>query len=97
MQGSGQELIDFVYVNDRGDTFHRHHAFEGVIPNLERRYRDTESSSVREELAKYLASHRCPECDGTRLRLEARHVFVDHKSLAHITDMPVGEAHQYFL
>jgi excinuclease ABC subunit A len=96
LQGSGQELIDFVYVNDRGDSFHRHHTFEGVIPNLERRYKDTESSSVREELAKYLASHKCPECDGARLRREARHVFVDHKNLPQITDMPVGEAHQYF-
>lgn len=96
LYGSGEELVDFVYINDRGDSFHRHHAFEGVIPNLERRYRDTESSSVREELAKYLASHKCPECDGTRLRLEARHVFVDNKNLPQITDMPVGDAHQYF-
>jgi len=96
LYGSGQEDIDFLYVNDRGDTFHRHHAFEGVIPNLERRYRDTESNSVREDLAKYLASQKCPECEGTRLRLEARSVYVDNKTLPQITDLPVGDAHQYF-
>ncbi|MBC6905697.1 excinuclease ABC subunit UvrA [Saccharophagus sp. K07] len=96
LYGSGDEVIDFVYVNDRGDSFHRHHVFEGVIPNLERRYRDTESSSVREDLAKYLASQACPECEGARLKLEARHVFVDNKTLPQITNMPVGDAHQYF-
>lgn len=96
LYGSGDDIIDFVYVNDRGDSFHRHHAFEGVIPNLERRYRDTESNSVREDLSKYLASQTCPECEGTRLKAEARHVFVDNKTLPQITEMPVGDAHQYF-
>jgi excinuclease ABC subunit A len=96
LYGSGQEVIDFVYVNDRGDSFHRHHAFEGIIPNLERRYRDTESNSVREDLAKYLANQKCPECEGTRLKQEARHVYVDNRTLPDIADMPVGEAHQYF-
>jgi excinuclease ABC subunit A len=96
LYGSGQDVIDFIYINDRGDSFHRHHAFEGVIPNLERRYRDTESNSVREELAKYLASQKCPDCDGTRLKLEARSVYVDNKTLPQIADLPVGAAHQYF-
>jgi excinuclease ABC subunit A len=94
--GSDEEVIDFIYVNERGDRVHRHHSFEGVITNLERRYRDTESASVREELAKYLASQTCPDCQGTRLRAEARHVFVDNKPLPQIADMPVGDAHTYF-
>jgi excinuclease ABC subunit A len=96
LYGSGNDAIEFVYVNDRGDTYHRSHAFEGVIPNLERRYRDTESNSVREDLAKYLASQKCPECQGARLRQEARNVFVDNKTLPSITELPVGEAFAYF-
>lgn len=96
LYGSGAETIDFIYVNDRGDTYHRSHSFEGVIPNLERRYRDTESNSVREELAKYLASQKCPACDGARLREEARNVFVDNKTLSQITELPVGDALNYF-
>lgn len=96
LYGTGKDVIDFLYVNDRGDTYHRSHAFEGVIPNLERRYRDTESNSVREELAKLLASQKCPDCEGTRLRKDARHVFVDKKTLPQITELPVGDAHDYF-
>ncbi|WP_299977111.1 excinuclease ABC subunit UvrA [uncultured Pseudoteredinibacter sp.] len=96
LNGSGRTEIDFSYVNDRGDLHQRRHAFEGVLPNMERRYRDTESNSVREELAKYLSTQHCPECDGTRLRRDARHVFVDNKTLPELTTLPVGEAFDYF-
>lgn len=96
LQGSGDEEIDFSYVNDRGDVTVRQHTFEGIIPNFQRRYRDTESQSVREELAKYLSTQKCPECLGTRLRREARHVFVDNRTLAQVTELPVGDAFEYF-
>ncbi|MCB1841826.1 MAG: excinuclease ABC subunit UvrA, partial [Halioglobus sp.] len=96
MHGSGKEEIAFSYINDRGDVFKRTHPFEGIIPNMERRYRDTESQSVREELAKFLASQPCPECEGTRLKQDARHVFVDERNLPEITALPVGDAHAYF-
>jgi excinuclease ABC subunit A len=96
LQGSGKQEVPFAYVNDRGDIFRRTHPFEGIIPNMERRYRDTDSSSVREELAKFLSNHPCPECEGTRLRRDARHVFVDERTLPDITSMPVGEAELYF-
>ncbi|MEW5248955.1 excinuclease ABC subunit UvrA [Microbulbifer sp. 2201CG32-9] len=96
LQGSGDEVIDFSYVNDRGDVTVRRHSFEGIIPNFQRRYRDTESQSVREELAKYLSTQKCPECNGTRLRQEARNVFIDNRTLAQITAMPVGDAFDYF-
>ncbi|MCP5129306.1 MAG: excinuclease ABC subunit UvrA [Pseudomonadales bacterium] len=96
LQGSGKQEIAFAYVNDRGDVFKRTHPFEGILPNMERRYRDTDSSSVREDLAKFLATHPCPECEGTRLRRDARHVFVDERTLPSITSMPVGEAELYF-
>ncbi len=96
LNGSGKTEIAFAYVNDRGDVFKRNHSFEGIIPNMERRYRDTDSASVREELAKFLSTHLCPECEGTRLRRDARHVFVDERTLPSITSMPVGEAELYF-
>lgn len=96
LYGSGDEVIEFNYVNDRGDVYRRSHNFEGVIPNLERRLRDTESNSVREELSKYLSTQTCPDCGGARLRKEARNVFVDNRDLSSVTEMPVGEAHHYF-
>ncbi|MFV0478851.1 MAG: excinuclease ABC subunit UvrA [Parahaliea sp.] len=96
LHGSGKEEVAFSYVNDRGDIFKRTHPFEGILPNMERRYRDTESQSVREELAKYLATQPCPDCGGTRLRRDARHVYVDERTLPDITNMPVGEAELYF-
>ncbi len=96
LHGSGEEEVAFAYVNDRGDVFKRTHPFEGIIPNMTRRYRDTDSQSVREELAKFLASQSCPDCDGTRLRKDARHVFVDERTLPSITEMGVGEAQSYF-
>ncbi|MFT3929888.1 MAG: excinuclease ABC subunit UvrA [Spongiibacteraceae bacterium] len=94
--GSGDEEICFNYINDRGDVYQRTHAFEGVIPNFERRYRDTESQMVRDELAKYLSSQNCPDCNGTRLREEARHVFIKERNLPSITKLPVGNALNYF-
>ncbi len=96
LHGSGKDEIAFSYVNDRGDVFKRKHSFEGILPNMERRYRDTESQSVREELSRYLATQPCPDCNGTRLRRDARHVFVDNRSLPDITEMPVGDAEIYF-
>ncbi|MDY0005288.1 MAG: excinuclease ABC subunit UvrA [Spongiibacteraceae bacterium] len=96
LQGSGKDEISFSYVNDRGDLFQRTHTFEGVIPNMERRYRDTESQMVREELARYLSSQPCPECGGTRLKREARHVFIKKNNLPAITALPIADALSYF-
>lgn len=94
--GSGTQSVDFKYLNDRGDIVKRSHPFEGIIPNLERRYRETESASVREELAKFLSTQPCPDCRGTRLRREARHVWVGEKTLPAVTGLPVGDACDYF-
>jgi excinuclease ABC subunit A len=96
LHGSGDEEVCFSYINDRGDVYQRTHAFEGVIPNFERRYRETESQSVRDELAKYLSTHKCPDCGGTRLREEARHVFIKERNLPSVTTLPVAEALAYF-
>lgn len=96
LYGSGEEEIAFNYINDRGDVYKRTHTFEGVLPNMERRYRDTESTSVREELIKYLSSQHCPDCSGTRLRSEARNVFIDERTLPQITDLPVADAYAYY-
>ncbi len=96
LQGSGKQEIAFSYINDRGDVFKRTHTFEGIIPNMERRYRDTDSQSVREDLAKFLATQPCPDCEGTRLKRDARHVFVNDYNLPRITALPVGEAELYF-
>ena len=94
--GSGNDKIDFFYQNSRGMEVRKRHRFEGVIPNLERRYRETESSAVREELAKFLNSQACPECGGTRLNRAARHVFVGDHSLPEITRKSVGSAKKFF-
>ena len=96
LYGSAGEEVCFNYVNDRGDIFTRTHHFEGVIPNMERRYRDTESEMVREDLAKFMSSQACPDCEGTRLKREARHVFIKNRNLPSITSMPVEEALDYF-
>ncbi|MGM8933065.1 excinuclease ABC subunit A [Salinicola sp. MH3R3-1] len=96
LNGSGKDEVAFSYVNDRGRKVTREHPFEGVLPNLERRYRETESSMVRDDLSKYLAVRPCPTCDGTRLKREARHVFIDGNNLPTLTRMPVGEAWEYF-
>lgn len=95
LYGSGRENVDFRYLNDRGDIVKRSHPFEGILPNLERRYRETESATVREELARFLSTQPCPDCHGTRLRREARHVWVGDRTLPAITAMPVGEACEY--
>ena len=94
--GSDDEEITFNYVNDRGTVFRRQHKFEGVIHNMERRYRETESTSVREELTKYMATSNCPECSGTRLRKSARNVFIDDRRIEDIVCMPVGDCSDYF-
>ena len=94
--GSGAEEITFNYINDRGTVYKRTHRFEGIIPNLERRFRDTDSQSVREELAKYLDTQPCPECQGQRLNKAARHVFIENESLPRITARSVGELKSYY-
>ena len=94
--GSDDEEITFNYVNDRGTVFRRQHKFEGIIHNMERRYRETESQSVREELTKFMATSGCPECAGTRLRKSARNVFIDDKRIEDIVCMPVGDCSDYF-
>lgn len=96
LHGSGDELINFSYVNDRGDVYKKRHHFEGIIPNFERRYKDTESQSVRDELSKYLSTQNCPGCKGTRLRQESRHVFVQEEALPDLVRLPVEKALAYF-
>ncbi len=94
--GSGRELIEFTFYNEKGKTYINRKTFEGILPNMERRYRETESQMVREELSKYLNSQPCPECQGTRLRRDARHVFINRKNLPSITDLTIGDAAEYF-
>ncbi|NGP53292.1 excinuclease ABC subunit UvrA [Thioalkalivibrio sp. XN8] len=94
--GSGDESIEFAYFDGRGGMKKRKHRFEGVIPNMERRYRETESGAVRDELAKYLGTHPCPSCQGTRLNQAARHVFVADRGLAAVTADAVGESLEFF-
>ncbi|HDT2998681.1 TPA: excinuclease ABC subunit UvrA [Proteus mirabilis] len=96
LSGSGKENIEFKYTNDRGDVVVRHHPFEGVLNNMERRYRETESSAVREELAKYISNRPCASCGGTRLRREARHVYVENTTLPEIADYSIGHAMTFF-
>jgi excinuclease ABC subunit A len=96
LNGSGRDKIPFHYINDRGRTTVREHTFEGVIPNLERRYRETDSIVVREELAKYLNSKPCPECGGARLRLEARNVKVGSKAIYEVSGLPLKQAGEFF-
>ena len=96
LHGSGKEVLDFRYVNDRGDTRTYSGPFEGILPNMERRFRETESNVVREELAKYLSSQPCPDCAGTRLRRDARFVLIKGFNLPRITQMTVTQAADYF-
>lgn len=96
LYGSGHTIIDFKYLNDRGDIVLRSHPFEGILPNMERRYRETESNSVREELSKYLASQPCPSCHGTRLRTEARHVFIGKTTLPQVVELAIGDCLAFF-
>ncbi|QDH70589.1 excinuclease ABC subunit UvrA [Marilutibacter alkalisoli] len=94
--GSGEEQIAFTYLTDGGSRTQRKHRFEGIVPNLERRYRETESSAVREELSKYISERPCPECGGARLNRAARNVFVAERPLPEIVVMPVDEALAFF-
>ncbi len=90
LNGSGRQRIDFSYVNDRGDIIKRAHRFEGVLPNMARRFRETESSMVRENLQKFMRVTHCPSCAGTRLREESRHVFVGKTNLPNITEQSIA-------
>ncbi|CUA85716.1 Excinuclease ABC subunit A [Gulbenkiania indica] len=96
LYGSGRENIAFNYISERGTRFTRSHPFEGIVPNLERRYRETDSVTVREELAKYQNNQPCPHCEGSRLRLEARHVFVGQRTLHEINQLPLKETAAFF-
>ncbi len=96
LRGSGSEKIDFTFVNERGDDFTRSNVFEGILPNMERRYRETDSNTVREDFAKYLSSQHCPDCEGTRLRRDARHVFIGKQTLPDITTMTIAGSAAYF-
>ncbi|HWM29528.1 MAG TPA: excinuclease ABC subunit UvrA [Woeseiaceae bacterium] len=96
LYGSGKERIAFHYANSRGLEIKQRHRFEGVIPNLERRFRETESSAVREELTRFLNSQPCPECNGTRLNRAARNVFITDLSLPEVSNLSVGHALKFF-
>jgi excinuclease ABC subunit A len=96
LYGSGREKIEFRYINERNGIKVKCHPFEGILRNMERRYRETESNVVREELARYLSTHPCPDCEGTRLNRAARHVFVDERTLPQIAALPIGEARDFF-
>jgi excinuclease ABC subunit A len=94
--GSGEQQIEFKYLDGKGGTVSRRHTFEGIVRNLERRYNETESVAVREELAKYRSSRPCPDCEGTRLNRAARNVFVDGKSVPEISTLSVERALEFF-
>lgn len=96
LHGSGTEEIKFSYVNDRGDTVVRNHPFEGILPNMQRRYHETDSNAVREELSKYLATKSCRSCEGTRLRQESRNVFVADTTLPSVVERSIGDALEFF-
>ncbi|WP_413162937.1 excinuclease ABC subunit UvrA [Aeromonas salmonicida] len=96
LRGSGRIEVEFRYMNDRGDVVVRKHPFEGILHNMERRYRETESNSVREELSKYIANKSCTSCGGSRLREEARHVFVDNRNLSAIAEQSIGDVLAFF-
>lgn len=96
LYGSGKESIAFKYINDRGDVVVRNHPFEGILNNMDRRYRETESNSVRDELAKFINTQACQSCGGSRLREEARNVFLGDINLPQLTTWSIGEALDYF-
>ncbi|RDL30859.1 excinuclease ABC subunit UvrA [Photobacterium damselae] len=96
LNGSGTTNIEFKYINDRGDITVRRHPFEGILNNMERRYHDTESNSVREDLAKFVSTKPCASCHGSRLRQEARHVFIHETNLPQICEMSINEALAFF-
>jgi len=94
--GSGREKLKFAYIGERGNRYQREHTFEGIIPNLERRYRETDSNVVREELGKFIAERPCPECEGARLRREARYVFVGGRNIHEVSSLTLRQAHRFF-
>jgi excinuclease ABC subunit A len=96
LTGSGEEIIEFRYPEAGGKHTKRRHAFEGIVPNLERRWRETESTTVREELAKYRGTQPCPDCGGTRLNRVARHVFVGDRSIVEVSRLSVGKSLAFF-
>ena len=96
LNGSGDEEIQFVYTNDRGDVVKRNHPFEGIINNLSRRYKETDSQTIREELAKYISNRPCPCCEGSRLCRTARHVFINDTNLPTISDLSTQQAKDFF-
>ncbi len=96
LYGSGKEKVSFVYLTERSRKLAREHPFEGIVPNLERRYRETDSVALKEELAKHLNTKPCPACDGTRLRTEARHVRIDGRTLYEISALPLKDAQRFF-
>ncbi len=96
LYGSGSEIITFTYLTESGGRTQRKHKFEGIVPNLERRYRETESQAVKEELSKFISVRPCPDCSGARLNKSARNVFVADQSLSQITQRPVDEALAFF-
>jgi len=96
LHGSDDEVIKFTYFSERGGTFIKEQAFEGIIPNMQRRYKDTESTVVRDELAKYMSTHDCPDCNGTRLKREARNVYINQCSMPDITRLPIDQAKYFF-
>ena len=96
LYGSGNESIDFSYVSDRGREVQKNHPFEGVIRNLERRYKETDSQSQRDELAKLMTQAPCPDCRGSRLNIAARNVFIDEARLPDLVKLPIGECYEFF-
>lgn len=96
MHGSGKEEIEFQYMNDRGDVVIRKHPFEGILNNMARRYKETESMSVREELAKNISNRPCADCGGSRLRPEARNVYIGNINLPQISEKSIGESLEFF-
>ena len=96
LHGSGNEVITFNYLTESGTRTQRKHKFEGIVPNLERRYRETESQAVKEELAKFISNRACPDCGGARLNRSARNVFVADRALSDVTRLPVDESLSFF-
>lgn len=96
LYGSGKVSVPFQYLNERGKLVAKEHPFEGIIPNLERRYKETDSQAMREELSKYISNQTCPTCGGSRLRKEARHVQIGGKTLHEINRLPLREARDFF-
>ncbi|MEO7742913.1 MAG: excinuclease ABC subunit UvrA [Usitatibacter sp.] len=96
LEGSGEEKIAFRYPGEKGRSAVKEHAFEGILPNLERRHRETDSIAVKEELSKYLNNRACPACDGTRLRIEARNVRVAGRNIHQLSSMPLKESQPFF-